>query len=193
MVSARTGLVWEFGARGTVELAYRGELETYPQVEDADRVLRQYGEGLARYRWTPLWETEFRVSYGQVERELTADYDELSASVAVDQRLSEHLALRYSLEWLRDAYDAPPGDDAAPEPQGPTVSTSLLVGGRGQGRPVAGRDLEPGLSGRSGLSARRRHARDRTHLGGSGSARPPRQHPLRRRVVRNPGLPRQRA
>ena len=126
MVSARTGLVWEFGTRGTVELAYRGELETYPQVEDADRVLRQYGEGLARYLWTPLWQTEFRVAYGQVDRELTADYDELSASVAVDQRWSERLALRYSLEWLRDGYDAPPGDDTAPEPQGPTVSSSLL-------------------------------------------------------------------
>jgi hypothetical protein len=83
---------------------------------------------LARYLWTPLWQTEFRVSYGQVDRELTADYDELSASVAVDQRLSEHLALRYNLEWLRDAYEAPPGDGAATEAQGSTVSTSLLGG-----------------------------------------------------------------
>jgi len=133
MVSARTGLVWEFGARGTAELAYRGEFETYPQVEDADRVLRQYGEGLARYRWTPLWETEFRVSYGQVERKLTADYDELSASVAVDQRLSEHLALRYRLEWLRDAYEAPPAGGAAPAAQGSTVSTGLLGGAEVRG------------------------------------------------------------
>ena len=142
MVSARTGLVWEFGTRGTVELAYRGELETYPQVEDADRVLRQYGEGLARYRWTPLWETEFRVSYGQVDRELTADYNELSASVAVDQRLSEHLALRYRLEWLRDAYEAPPGEDAAPEAARAHGVHQPALGGRGQGRPVAW--AEPG-------------------------------------------------
>jgi len=128
VVSARTGLAWEFGPRSTVELAYRGELETYPQVEDADRILRQYGEGLARYRWTPLWSTEFRVSYGQVDRELTADYNELSAALAVDQRLSEHLALRYNLEWLRDTTDAPPGDDGAPGTDGSTVSTSLLWG-----------------------------------------------------------------
>jgi hypothetical protein len=132
-VSARTGLVWKFGTRGTVELAYRGEFETYPQVVDADRVLRQYGEGLARYRWTPLLESEFRVSYGQVERELTADYDELNASVAVDQRLSEHLALRYRLEWFRNAYDAPPGEGVAPDAQGPTVSTGLLGGAEVRG------------------------------------------------------------
>ena len=138
MVSARTGLVWEFGGRGTSELAYRGEFETYPQVENADRVLRQYGEGLARYRWTPLWGSEFRVSYGQVDRKLTADYNELIASVAVDQRWSERLALRYSLEWLRDAYDATPGDGAEPEAQGPTVSTNLLWGVEATG------DLSPG-------------------------------------------------
>ena len=48
--------------------------------------------------------------------------------MAVDQRLSERLALRYHLEWLRDALEAPPGDDAAPVSQRPTVSTSLLWG-----------------------------------------------------------------
>ena len=132
MISARTGLVWEFGTRGTVELAYRGEFETYPQVEDADRVLRQYGEGLARYRWRPLWETEFRVSYGQVDRKLAADYDELIASVAVNQRWSEHLTLRYNLEWLRDAYGATPGDGTAPA-QEPAVSTTLLWGAEARG------------------------------------------------------------
>lgn len=133
IVTARTGLTWVRGSRSTYELAYRGELETYPQVEDADRVLRQYGEGLARYRWTPLLETEFRVSYGKVERELTADYDELNASVVVDQRLSEHLALRYNLEWFRDAYDAVPGVDDASEGQAAATSTGLLWGAEARG------------------------------------------------------------
>jgi hypothetical protein len=112
LVAARTGLHWKFSVRGEAELAYRGELETYPDVEDADPILRQYGEGLVRYRWSPFWESEFRVSYGHVERELTADYDELEAAVLVDQRLSEHLALRYGLEWIRDDYDAAPGPGA---------------------------------------------------------------------------------
>ena len=125
MVSARTGMVWELGARGSVELGYRGELETYPQVEDADRVLRQYGEGVASYRWSPLWSTEFSVSYGQVDRKLTADYTELSVSAAVDQRLSEHLALRYGLEWNRDAYEAAPGGGEVPGAAGTTESSWL--------------------------------------------------------------------
>lgn len=133
VLMARTGLFWDFGARATAELAYRLALETYPQVDDADRVLRQYAEGTARYRWSPLWETEARLSYGRVARELTADYDEFSASAAVNQRVSEHLVLLYGLEWLRDAYGASPADDSTPEDQGTTVFSSLLwrAGARG--------------------------------------------------------------
>lgn len=105
-LSGRTGLAWELGSRGLAELAYRGELQTFSGIEDADRVLRQYGEGLLRYRWSPLWGSEMRLAYGHVDRTLAADYAEMSASAAVDQRLSEHLALRYRIEWLRTAEDA---------------------------------------------------------------------------------------
>lgn len=134
VLSTRTGVTWEIGRRGTAELAYRGELETYPQVEDADRVLRQYGEGMARYRWTPLWQTELRLAYGLVERELTADYQELDASLTVDQRVSEQLTMQYRLEWLRDAYEEAPGEDAAPA----TVTSSLLFGAAVRGDLAAG-------------------------------------------------------
>jgi hypothetical protein len=126
-LSVRTGMVWEFSARGAAELAYRGELETYPNAEDADRVLRNYGEGVVHYSWSPLWGSKFRVSYGRVERELAVDYDEMSVLAAVNQRLSEHLALHYSLEWVRDSYEAAPAADGAPGDQGSTVDNSLLA------------------------------------------------------------------
>jgi hypothetical protein len=122
----RTGLAWEFGARGAAELAYRGELETYPDVDNADRVLSNYGEGVLRYNWSPLLGSEFRASYGLVERDLTPDYDELEVYAGVNQRLSEHLALRYSLEWVRDSYEAAPTADGAPADRGSDVYTSLL-------------------------------------------------------------------
>jgi hypothetical protein len=121
----RTGLVWEFGARGAVELAYRGELESYPDAQDADRILRNYGEGALYYNWTPLLRSDVRVSYGLVHRESTPDYDEFDVYAGVNQRLSEHLALRYSLEWVRDSQEAA-GDGALGE-QGSSVNNSLLA------------------------------------------------------------------
>jgi hypothetical protein len=127
IASVRTGMVWDLGTRGAVELAYRGELETYPQVENADRVLSNFGELSVLYRWTPLWSGTLTLSYGLVERDLTADYDELSATASVDQRLSERLTLRYGLEWYRDTYDAAPGADAVPGDDGSSVYTNLLL------------------------------------------------------------------
>jgi len=126
-VTVRTGLMRELGARGEVQLAYRGELETYPQVENADRVLSQYGEASVRYRWSPLWGSAFSVSYGHVERDLTADYDELTVSASADQRLSEHLELRYGLEWIRDTYDAAPAVAATAGTGGGSDYSSLLL------------------------------------------------------------------
>jgi hypothetical protein len=127
VVAVRTGLLRELGARGEVQLAYRGELETYPQVENADRVLSQYGEASVRYRWSPLWGSAFSVSYGHVERDLTADYDELTVTASADQRLSEHLELRYGLEWIRDTYDAAPAGDATAGGGGAGDYSSLLL------------------------------------------------------------------
>ncbi len=155
---------------------------------------RQYGEGLVRHRWTPLWRTELRVAYGQVDRELTADYDELSASVAVDQRWSERLTLRYSLEWLREAYDAPTGRRRrAPEPPGPRCRTNLLWAAEARG------DLARGGSWNLGYREDLDDQPDgdtlktgRTSAGAGISAPASAARSRRRGVVRDPGLPRQR-
>lgn len=128
LISVRTGLVWEISPRSDVELAYRGELNTFPGDETADRVLGHYGEALLRHRWSPLWGGEARVAYGQVDRKLTADSTELSVSAAVNQRWSEHLAARYRLEWLRNAEDELVVDGAAPGESGASVRSSLLKG-----------------------------------------------------------------
>jgi len=105
-LTVRTGLAHDLGSRGTVELAYRGELVAFPGAGAADRVVSHYGEGLYRYRWTPLVTSEMRAAYGQVNRELSPDYNEMSVAAVVDQRLSERLSLRYGLEWIRDHQDA---------------------------------------------------------------------------------------
>ena len=102
----RTGLSWDFWSRGTVELAYRGELVAFPGAGAADRVESHYGEGLYRYRWSPLVTSEMRAAYGQVSRELSPDYDEMRVAATIDQRLSERLSLRYGIEWIRDHQDA---------------------------------------------------------------------------------------
>lgn len=125
-VTVRSGLVWEYGPRGSAELAYRGELESFPGSVDADRVQRHYGEALVRHRWSPLWGGEARAAFGQVERKLTADYSELSVSAAVDQRLSERLAMRYRIEWLRDVEDEAAADGAVQGGVGDSVHSSLL-------------------------------------------------------------------
>lgn len=164
-LSVRTGLVSEIGSRSTFEFAYRGELETYSvygaaapvtegtttaATDDFDRVERHFGEALARHRWTPLWGSELRAAYGLVDRELAPDYTELGVSVAVDQRWSEHLALRYSLEWRRDYNDKPVDSVAATagtatentpaETPVDTVRSNLLLGAEIKG------DLERGGS-----------------------------------------------
>lgn len=145
-ISARTGLDLEVGPRSTVELAYRGELETYsvsgadpaagetaPGTDEFDRVERHFGEALGRHRWTPLWDSEVRVAYGYVGRVLSSDFTELRAALSVGQRWSESLALRYHLEWIREDDDGPAGTDpateaAATEAPVETVRTHLLVG-----------------------------------------------------------------
>lgn len=113
LVAVRTGLASDWAARSTFELAYRGELESYsasgaaapvaeetdPGSDALDRVERHYGEALLTHRWSPLWGSHLRVAYGQVDRDLAPDYTELRASLAVDQRWSEHVELRYRLEW----------------------------------------------------------------------------------------------
>lgn len=124
--SVRSGFGRELGTRGVVELAYRGELENYPGVADADRVLRQSGEGLWRYRWTPLWETELRAAYGFVERDLASDYTEARASAAVEQRLNERMTLVYGLEWVREEDDEPGEAAGTAEEWLPEERTSLL-------------------------------------------------------------------
>lgn len=126
-VQARTGLGWDLGARGVAELGYRGELENYPGVSDADRVLRQVGEARWRYRWTPLTQSEVRAAYGWVQRDLASDYTEALASVAVEQRLSERLNLRYGLAWVREEDDEPGEEEAAPEEWVAEVRSSLLA------------------------------------------------------------------
>lgn len=123
-LTVRAGLVREFGARGFAELAYRGELETYPDVDNADRILRNYGEATVNYRWNPLWSNEFRVSYGRIEQELAPDYDELDLYAGGNHRLSGHLALDYSLEWIRDSYEV---GGATPGDQGDDTDTNLLA------------------------------------------------------------------
>lgn len=126
-VSVRTGLVSEMGPRSTVEMAYRGELETYsvnraaePEEdetasagEEFDRIQRQYGEALVRHMWSPFWESRLRVAYGRVGRDLSSDYAELRASLTVDQKWSEHLALRYRVEWRREDDDKSAGSTPA--------------------------------------------------------------------------------
>lgn len=126
-VLVHTGLVSEMGSRSTVEMAYRGELETYsvnraaePAADESDsgigefdRVQRQYGEALVRHSWNPFWESGLRVAYGRVDRNLTSDFAELRASLTVDQKWGEKIALRYRFEWRREDDDEPAGNDAA--------------------------------------------------------------------------------
>jgi hypothetical protein len=140
-LTARTGLVSEVGARSTIELAYRGELETYSSNEsvdpavgtgagtdELDEVRRQYGEALVRHRWTPLWESEARVAYGRVDRELASSYAEFLVAADVSQRWSEQLVARYRLEWRReDDYEPGESADAATPPE-ESVRTNLLLG-----------------------------------------------------------------
>ncbi|MHB8835197.1 MAG: porin family protein [Candidatus Methylomirabilia bacterium] len=164
LISVRTGLVSEMGSRSTVELAYRGELESYsvsgggvpategtdpgteatePVIDEFDRVERHFGEALLRHRWTPLWDSELRVAYGHVGRELAPAYSELRASLAVDQRWSERLSLRYHLDWIRDDDDKPAeavaatGEaaigSAATDAPVDTVRTNLLFGAEVRG------------------------------------------------------------
>jgi hypothetical protein len=125
-LSVRTGLAWDLGPRGAAELAYRGGLVTFPGAEAADRVSSQYGEGVVRYRWSPLVGSDVRVAYGQVNRELAADYTELSAAAAVDQRLSERLALRYRLQWIRTSQDEPAAAEAGAGEPADNTRTTLL-------------------------------------------------------------------
>lgn len=127
LVYVRTGLFSEMGPRSTVELAYRGELVTYPGDDTADRVQRHYGEAMVRHSWTPLWGSALRVSYGQVDRRLASDFAELKASLAVDQRWSEQIALQYNLQWIREDNDAPSGAVAATAAPVSTVRTKLLM------------------------------------------------------------------
>lgn len=142
-LTVRTGIVRELGARGAMELAYGMEQVTFPGTEDADRAQRQYGEGLARYRWTPLLGSEFRLSYGWLDRSLAAESTEARASAAVEQRFSEHLAARYSLEWIRSEADRLVDQVAEPEESGLTIRTSLLkgVGITGELSPVSSWNL----------------------------------------------------
>jgi len=140
-VLVHTGLVSEMGPRSTVEMAYRGELETYsvnraaepveeetdPGIEEFDRVQRQYGEALVRHSWNPLWGSELRVAYGQVDRDLASDYAELRASLTVDQKWSEHIALRYRLEWRREDDDKPARKDPAAAATEVTEATGAPV------------------------------------------------------------------
>lgn len=126
-LQARAGLGRELGARGVVELGYRGELENYPGVADVDRVLRQFAEGLWRYRWAPLVQSEVRAAYGLVERDLSSDYTEARASVAIEQRLSERVNLRYGLGWVREEDDEPGELEPAPEEWVAETRSSLLA------------------------------------------------------------------
>jgi len=142
LLTVRTGLVSEIGTRSAVELAYRGELANYsvigataPAVEgttagidEFDQVKRHYGEAMVRHRWSPLWGSELRAAYGRVDRELALDYAEFRASLAVDQRWSEQLALRCRIEWRREADDKPATVSAtAAAPPADTVRTNFLV------------------------------------------------------------------
>lgn len=144
-ISVRTGMATAFGARSTFEVAYRGELDTYSGIEDAaagseefDRVERHAGEALLRHRWSPLWESELSAAYGQVARDLSPDYTEASVAVAADQRWSERLVLRYSLEWVREEDNKPAGGQAESGTAADPVRTSLLAGAEVRG------DLERG-------------------------------------------------
>jgi hypothetical protein len=171
-IFARTGLVSTQGTRTTLELAYRGELETYtasggapsavtatdeatgPAADAAvdrgvdsltaalDRVERQYLEVLVRHRWTPLWGGELRAAYGQVDRRLAADFTEMNATLAIDQRWSERLTLRYRVTWRREDEKTPAANAVAKDPAAATVPKSerdfLLLGAEIRG------DLERG-------------------------------------------------
>lgn len=140
-IFVHTGLVSEMGSRSTVEMAYRGELETYslnaaaaPVAEetdsgsgDFDRVQRQYAEALVRHSWSTFWESGLRVAYGHVDRDLASDFAELRASVTVDQKWSEHLALRYRLEWRREDDDKPANNAPATAATEVAAVTGALV------------------------------------------------------------------
>ncbi len=153
LLSVRTGLEAELGARSTFELAYRGELESYSAsgaaapvaeetdsaadvIEELDRLERHYGEALLRHRWSPLWGSELRAAYGKVGRDLAPDYTELRASLAVEQRWSEHLSLRYRLEWRREE-DGEPATGAGTAVEG-TAADGTVAGGAAAVPPVAG-------------------------------------------------------
>jgi hypothetical protein len=158
----RAGIAQDLGGRGAAELVYHGELENYPGVDDADRVLRHAGEGLWRYRWSPLWQTELRASYGWVDRELSRDFTEARAAAAVDQRLSERVHLAYSLEWVREADDEPSAGEPDAAGADPEVRTSLLKAAaldgtleRGGGWRLRYEDRLEGLPEGDTLTARR--------------------------------------
>jgi hypothetical protein len=151
-LSFRTGLSWEAGPRSTVELAYRGELDSYsssgstasreaqpdPGGEAFDRVERHFGEALVRHRWNALWGGEVHLAYGHVGRELAPEYTELNVLAAVEQRWSEHLMLRYRLEWRREKDGEPVTDEAA----GAGASTGTSTGEASE---------RPGETGRNNL------------------------------------------
>lgn len=128
LATLRTGLAWDFGPRGVMEFAYRGELETFPGVEDADRLQRQSGEGLVRYRWSPLWAGEALLSYGRLDRDLSPDAAELRALAIVDQNWSPLVGLRYRLGLVRTVTEEPEVDPVAPEEPVGTVSNDVLKG-----------------------------------------------------------------
>lgn len=138
--TVRTGLVADFGPRSTVEIAYRGELETYAEdgstdeadeaddgADELDRVQRQYAEAMVRHRWSPLWGSEVRAAYGLVAREIASDYAEFRVSADVDQRWSEQITSHYRLEWRREEDDEPAeADETGESPD--TVRANLLLG-----------------------------------------------------------------
>ncbi len=105
----RSGLGWDFSARDRLEMVYRGSREDFSGTDDADRILRHFGEGLLRHQWTPLLGSEVRLSYGSVQRELTEDSTELRVAVSADRRASERLRMSGRLEWRREGF----GDLAA--------------------------------------------------------------------------------
>jgi hypothetical protein len=124
VVTVRSGFWREYGTRGIVDIGYRGELDSYPGVDDADRVLRHSGEVLWRYRWTPIYQTELRASWGRVSRDLNADYTEGRVFLGVDQRISEQLSAAYGLELIRQ--DVVSGGVAGGQERGDR--TALLKG-----------------------------------------------------------------
>ncbi len=137
--SLRSGLVWDLRSRGTMELAYRGEFVTFPGAEAVDTVSKHQGDGRIRYRWSPLVSSDVRMAYGRVSHELSADYTELSASAAVDQRVSEHLALAFRLEWIRDDEDKQAATDTTSGASASSIRSNLLLAAEARGvLPTAG-------------------------------------------------------